>query len=158
AEATRLAAELDDVNRERQRIQEVVWTEALAAAEPWADAPAIVVGGQGWHHGVVGIIAARLVDRFAKPSIVVAFDGESWRGWARLALATPSRCWPSRAWWPPRRASSARGTCSSRCPKDGREPTRSASTWPTATLARGPPSICWPAPTSTPTAATAVPA
>jgi single-stranded-DNA-specific exonuclease len=82
-EATRLAAELDDVNRERQRIQEVVWTEALVAAEAWAHAPAIVVGGQGWHHGVVGIIAARLVDRFAKPSIVVAFDGDSGRGSAR---------------------------------------------------------------------------
>ena len=83
AEAARLAERIDDVNRERQRIQEQVWLEAAAEAERWADAPAIVVGGQGWHHGVVGIIAARLVDRFSKPAIVVGFDGDSGRGSAR---------------------------------------------------------------------------
>ena len=83
AEAGRLGSQIDDVNRERQRIQEEVWLEAAAAAEPWADAPAVVVGGQGWHHGVVGIIAARLVDRFDKPAIVIGFEGESGRGSAR---------------------------------------------------------------------------
>lgn len=83
AEAARLAAALDDVNRERQRIQEMVWVEALAAAEVWAHAPAIVVGGQGWHHGVVGIIASRLVDRFGKPSVVIGFDGALGRASAR---------------------------------------------------------------------------
>lgn len=83
AQAGRLAAQIDDVNRERQRIQEQVWLEAASEAERWADAPAIVVGGQGWHHGVVGIIAARLVDRFGKPAVVVGFDGDSGRGSAR---------------------------------------------------------------------------
>ena len=83
AEAERLAVRSDDVNRERQRIQEQVWLEAAAEAERWAHAPAIVVGGQGWHHGVVGIIAARLVDRFGKPAVVVGFDGDSGRGSAR---------------------------------------------------------------------------
>jgi single-stranded-DNA-specific exonuclease len=82
-QATKLAARIDDVNRERQRIQERIWIEALEAAAPWADAPAIVVGQEGWHHGVVGIIAARLVDRFAKPVVVVGFDGEVGRGSAR---------------------------------------------------------------------------
>ncbi|MES1172282.1 MAG: single-stranded-DNA-specific exonuclease RecJ [Bacteroidota bacterium] len=83
AEATALAARLDDVNRERQRIQELVWGEALAAAAAWADAPAIVVGQEGWHHGVVGIIAARLVDKFSRPVVVVGFDGAVGRGSAR---------------------------------------------------------------------------
>ena len=83
AQATALAAQLDDVNRERQRIQEQVWIEALSAAEQWRHAPAIVVGQEGWHHGVVGIIAARLVDRFAKPVVVVGFDGIVGRGSAR---------------------------------------------------------------------------
>lgn len=78
-----LASAIDDVNRERQKIQERVWIEALAAAVDWADAPAIVVGREGWHQGVVGIVAARLVDRFAKPVVVVGFDGESGRGSAR---------------------------------------------------------------------------
>jgi single-stranded-DNA-specific exonuclease len=83
--AAALAATVDDRNRQRQVIQEQVWSEALAAAEPWADAPAVVVGGAGWHHGVVGIIAARLVDRFGKPAVVVGFDGDDGRGSARSA-------------------------------------------------------------------------
>ena len=46
-------------------------------------APALVVGAEGWHPGVVGIIAARLVDRFARPAIAIGFrDGEG-RGSAR---------------------------------------------------------------------------
>jgi single-stranded-DNA-specific exonuclease len=81
--ASQLGAQIDDVNRERQRIQELVWADAMAAAALWADAPAIVVGGQGWHQGVVGIIAARLVDRFSKPVVVVGFDGAVGRGSAR---------------------------------------------------------------------------
>jgi single-stranded-DNA-specific exonuclease len=81
--ATQLGAQIDDVNRERQRIQELVWNDAMAAAALWADAPAIVVGQQGWHQGVVGIIAARLVDRFSKPVVVVGFDGAVGRGSAR---------------------------------------------------------------------------
>ena len=86
AEATRLAAALDDLNRERQRIQEHVWTEALQAlaeTEGLAESPAIVLGAQGWHPGVVGIVAARLVERFGKPTIVVGFEGEIGRGSAR---------------------------------------------------------------------------
>jgi single-stranded-DNA-specific exonuclease len=86
ADAERLAAELDDQNTERQRVQELVWKEALALATAQVDedgAPAVVVGAEGWHHGVVGIIAARLVDRFARPAIAIGFrDGEG-RGSAR---------------------------------------------------------------------------
>ena len=86
ADAERLAAELDDQNTERQRVQELVWKEALAQASAQVaemDAPALVVGAEGWHAGVVGIIAARLVDRFARPAIAIGFrDGEG-RGSAR---------------------------------------------------------------------------
>jgi single-stranded-DNA-specific exonuclease len=83
AEAPRLAEALDEQNTERQRIQELVWMEARAQAADQADAPAVVVGAEGWHHGVVGIIAARLVDQFARPAIAIGFkDGEG-RGSAR---------------------------------------------------------------------------
>jgi single-stranded-DNA-specific exonuclease len=86
ADAERLAGELDDQNTERQRVQELVWKEALAMATAHVEedaVPAIVVGAEGWHAGVVGIIAARLVDRFARPAIVIGFrDGEG-RGSAR---------------------------------------------------------------------------
>jgi single-stranded-DNA-specific exonuclease len=86
ADAERLAGELEDQNTERQRIQELVWKEALALATAQVeeqDAAAVVVGAEGWHAGVVGIIAARLVDRFARPAIAIGFrDGEG-RGSAR---------------------------------------------------------------------------
>ena len=83
ADAARLAEAIDDQNRERQRIQELVWMEARAQAAAQADAPAVVVGGEGWHQGVVGIVAARLVDEMGRPAIAVGFkDGEG-RGSAR---------------------------------------------------------------------------
>jgi single-stranded-DNA-specific exonuclease len=81
--AARLAEELDDRNRQRQRIQERVWTEALAACEPFEAAGALVVGAEGWHHGVVGIVAAKLVDRFGRPAIVIGFENGQGRGSAR---------------------------------------------------------------------------
>jgi single-stranded-DNA-specific exonuclease len=85
ATAARLADELEDKNTERQRIQELVWTEALVAVGEQIDAgaPALVVGAEGWHPGVVGIIAARLVDKFARPAVVVGFRGGEGRGSAR---------------------------------------------------------------------------
>ncbi len=83
ATATRLAAELEDRNSERQRIQEIVWIEALAAAAEHEHAAAIVVGAEGWHPGVVGIIAARLVDKYARPAVVVGFRAGDGRGSAR---------------------------------------------------------------------------
>jgi single-stranded-DNA-specific exonuclease len=84
-DAERLAAELEDQNTERQRIQELVWIEALGQANVQAegDAPALVVGAEGWHHGVVGIIAARLVDRFARPAVAIGFRDGDGRGSAR---------------------------------------------------------------------------
>src|SRR5262245_58908644 len=85
ADAERLAGGLDDPNTERQRVQELVWKEALAQAvlQVEEQAAALVVGAEGWHPGVVGIIAARLVDRFGRPAIAIGFrDGEG-RGSAR---------------------------------------------------------------------------
>jgi single-stranded-DNA-specific exonuclease len=83
ATAARLAAELQERNEQRQRLQEIIWTEALAAAAEQQHEPAIVVGAEGWHPGIVGIIAARLVDRFARPAVVVGFRAGAGRGSAR---------------------------------------------------------------------------
>jgi single-stranded-DNA-specific exonuclease len=83
ADADRLAAELEEQNTERQRIQELVWMDALAQATAQEDAPALVVGAEGWHQGVVGIVAARLVDRFARPAIAIGFKQGAGRGSAR---------------------------------------------------------------------------
>jgi len=83
ATGRQLAQALDDVNRERQRIQELVWQEAIRAAEECAGDAALVVGAEGWHHGVVGIIAAKLVERYRRPAVVVGFKDGQGRGSAR---------------------------------------------------------------------------
>ena len=81
---------LDGENRKRQEIEAGMLEEALAAvaADPTtAAAPAIVLASDRWHMGVVGIIAARLVDRFHKPAVVLAIHddlkGRFGRGSAR---------------------------------------------------------------------------
>ncbi len=80
ARAEEIAAELDAANHERRDTERAVYAEAEAAIrslpEPARDAAAIVVAGAGWHPGVVGIVASRLVERHHKPAVVLALDGE----------------------------------------------------------------------------------
>ena len=83
AEASRLATSLDDLNRERQRIQERMWSEAMTAAEQHDGDPALVLGSEGWHQGVVGIVAAKLVEKYRKPVVIIGFDAGQGRGSAR---------------------------------------------------------------------------
>lgn len=72
--ATALAAELDQLNAERQAIEASVLEQALAAAEAQANLPVILVAGEGWHPGVIGIVAGRLKERFSRPAMVVALE------------------------------------------------------------------------------------
>ncbi len=81
--ARELALELDTRNRERQAIEKLILEEAIALAEPQANAPYLFVCSDGWHAGVVGIVAGRLKDRFGKPSLVAGFEGGLGRGSAR---------------------------------------------------------------------------
>ena len=84
--ARSLARELDEMNVERRRIERELLDEAVAAAEPYADArqhPVLVIAGEGWHQGVVGIVAARLSERFARPALVIGLDKGHGRGSAR---------------------------------------------------------------------------
>ena len=83
AEARPLAEALDRHNRERQAIESIIAHEAAAGAARQDNAPFLLVGGSGWHPGVVGIVAGRLKDRFRKPAFVVGFEGEIGRGSAR---------------------------------------------------------------------------
>lgn len=80
------ARELDRLNEERKTIERALLDAALRAAEPFADPaehPVLVLAGAGWHQGVVGIVAARLVERFARPALVIGLDGAQGRGSAR---------------------------------------------------------------------------
>lgn len=74
-EAKRLAEELDQLNRVRQRLEADVVREATEMLEQDEVPPAIVVASRRWHVGVVGIVASRLVERFHRPAVVIALDG-----------------------------------------------------------------------------------
>jgi single-stranded-DNA-specific exonuclease len=72
-EAALLAAGLDRHNRERQAIEAGILEAANALAAAQRENPFLLIGGDGWHPGVVGIIAGRLKDRHAKPALVAGF-------------------------------------------------------------------------------------
>ncbi len=81
--AREFALSLDVHNRERQAIEKVILNEAIAMSEIQANSPFIFISNEGWHAGVVGIVASRLKDRFGKPSFVAGFEGSIGRGSAR---------------------------------------------------------------------------
>ena len=74
AEAQRLADRLEQLNRERQRIEVDIMAEVLASLKDQDMPPALVLASRQWHLGVVGIVAARLVERFQRPAIVMAIN------------------------------------------------------------------------------------
>jgi single-stranded-DNA-specific exonuclease len=83
AKAGEFAELLDLHNMERRAIEKKILDQAMAMAEGQANAPFILVAGEGWHPGVVGIVAGRLKERFAKPAFVAGFEGGMGRGSAR---------------------------------------------------------------------------
>ena len=87
-EAVELAARLDAQNRERQAAVAVAMAEAevLVAALP-EDAPAIVLGNPDWPMGIVGLVAGRLTEKYARPSFIVCLDPAEAKGSARSIAA-----------------------------------------------------------------------
>ena len=85
ARASEVAKELDFLNRDRQEAETRILFAAEAGAAAQAHQAAIVVAGEGWHPGVVGIVASRLVERWRRPCVVVALDSA-----AAAAPAGPS--------------------------------------------------------------------
>jgi single-stranded-DNA-specific exonuclease len=83
ASAAELATLLDLHNRERQAIEKAILEEAMGLAAGKANAPFLLVTNEGWHPGVVGVVAGRLKDRFGKPTFVAGFEGGQGRGSAR---------------------------------------------------------------------------
>lgn len=82
-EAVRLAAQLDDLNRDRRAIEAAVREEALAQVEARGDSALSWAAGDGWHPGVVGIVAARIKEATDLPSVVIGIDGGIGKGSAR---------------------------------------------------------------------------
>jgi single-stranded-DNA-specific exonuclease len=79
-EAGRIAVELERLNRERQDIEKAAVEEACAEAEHFLagdpEAPVIVAAAPDWHPGVLGLVAARLKERFGRPAFALAVNGD----------------------------------------------------------------------------------
>ena len=87
AEADRLAAQLEDLNRERQGVEERILREANSLVESWPEARrarrGYVLWHEDWHEGVIGIVASRLVERYHRPVVLVAPSAHGWKGSGR---------------------------------------------------------------------------
>ena len=85
ASATELGARIEALQLKRREVQDQIIEEAgeEILREGYANRPAIVVGRESWNHGIVGIAAGRLAERFGKPVIVIGFDGSHGRGSVR---------------------------------------------------------------------------
>ena len=85
-EALYIANEINEDNAERQRIEQEILSEASEQIKnnpEWLYSNVLVVSGEGWHDGVIGIVASRLAEQFGKPSIVITVDGNEAKGSGR---------------------------------------------------------------------------
>jgi len=88
-EAARVAGELEDLNRERQVVEERILRAATAEIEAWPESRrrrrGFVVAGEDWHEGVIGIVASRLAERYSRPVVLIAgaAGGGDWKGSGR---------------------------------------------------------------------------
>ena len=86
ARADELAQLLDSANRERQAIEKDIVRDAIEEIDAYFDETknfGLVIAREGWHTGVIGIVASRLVARYGRPVVVIGMDGERGRGSCR---------------------------------------------------------------------------
>jgi len=86
AETERIAAELCEINRERQAEENRIIEEAEEKIKKECNLEEdkiIVLADDNWHHGVIGIVASRITERFGLPSILISFDGDVGKGSGR---------------------------------------------------------------------------
>lgn len=81
--ARAVAAELDAVNAERRDVETRIRFEAEALVADHPDGKALVLASEGWHPGVIGIVASRIAERHHRPAILIALDGEEGSGSGR---------------------------------------------------------------------------
>lgn len=91
AEARRLAATLEELNRDRQMVEDRILRDAVAQIEEWPEARrrrrGYVVADESWHEGVIGIVASRLVERYSRPVVLIAGTEGDWKGSGRSISA-----------------------------------------------------------------------
>ncbi|MFO7571896.1 MAG: single-stranded-DNA-specific exonuclease RecJ [Gaiellaceae bacterium] len=86
-EARALAAELEELNRERQGVEDRILRDATALVERLSPRArrhrGYVLWSEDWHEGVIGIVASRLVERFQRPVVLIAKSHDGWKGSGR---------------------------------------------------------------------------
>ena len=85
-EAQPLSAEICEDNERRREVEAEIAKEAMERIESEGSllySRVIVVDGKGWHHGVIGIVASRITERFGKPCVVISVDGNMAKGSGR---------------------------------------------------------------------------
>jgi single-stranded-DNA-specific exonuclease len=82
-EALKHARKLDEMNQARRAEQDEILKEAIVQAEEFLNDPVLVVASEGWNHGIVGIVAAKLLEKYQKPTFVLASHGDETKGSAR---------------------------------------------------------------------------
>ena len=81
--ASEIAAELDALNAERRAVEERTAWDAEAQVAELGERSAYVLAGEGWHPGVIGIVASRIVERYHRPTVMIALEGDTARGSGR---------------------------------------------------------------------------
>ena len=79
----KLASELDQYNKERQLLEKDLLQKILNETKDYSDDPVLILSGSNWHEGIIGIVAARLKDKFNKPVIIISLDGNTGKASAR---------------------------------------------------------------------------
>jgi single-stranded-DNA-specific exonuclease len=82
-EAFKLASELDQFNKERQILEKDLLQKILNETKNYSNDPVLVLSGKNWHEGVIGIVAARLKDKFNKPVIIISIENNIGKASAR---------------------------------------------------------------------------
>lgn len=83
-EARDITEKLNQYNVERQTTEKKIFEQAIEQIQNAPqDEPCIVLGSEGWHHGVIGIVASKVTDIYFKPSILICFEGEEGKGSGR---------------------------------------------------------------------------
>lgn len=82
------AQKLDDMNRERRAEQDKIFKQAIVEAEQRIDDPVLVVSGKDWNHGIIGIVAAKLLEKYHKPTYVLQEDVNVAEHYERSARAS----------------------------------------------------------------------
>ena len=81
--ALEASEKLEELNGKRRGIQDAIFEEACVQAEELADDRVLVVSSDGWNHGVIGIVASKLVEKYKKPVFIIGERGEEATGSAR---------------------------------------------------------------------------